>query len=483
MYQYSEQIKLEGELECQLLPKSAIDIGEIRELVLSLVEKTELNNKFYTRRKVFQRKLVNTAVDIVFRLCRKQNNSLLLPLYPAFYSSSNHKQKLKYVESYYTYDSVQQALFLLEEFGIVYVIKGDKKFRPNGYYFKPGDLYDSPGFMTTIVLNDKKFWNLERKIKPKRNSFINDGNANRKLASESIRRKTEKINRYFKLHVNKSFNKEQIQYRRIFSEPKASIKEEFNLEDRFGRYYSDWQNIKSSHRKRILPANWEEVDFKSFLPNCMYMIRTGEKYVGKDIYSDVLDCLNLHHSYRGMMKKIMMVVINSSHRGIALHSIGNVLYENKLSRNFTSAKILEAVYSVHNRISIFFCSGIAANLLNLESEIITDTILHLSQFKNPVKLLSLHDAVFCHRKDKFYLEKLLDHFLYKHVLIFTRLIQIKKRINKREERTKLQINSSVITKETENLEKLFCFIKKNRKIRAKNNRKAFYLYKPPRKVA
>lgn len=125
-------------------------------------------------------------------------------------------------------------------------------------------------------------------------------------ASDSTINITNHINSYFKTH------KELFTIQRIFGSD----------ETQFGRYYSNFHNVPKKIRHKFYEENnLVEIDFKSFNPQLLYLLSTGKKYKGKDIYTDVLQSANLPIEYRPLVKIALNSMISCKDEKQAISSI------------------------------------------------------------------------------------------------------------------------------------------------------------------
>jgi len=171
-----------------------------------------------------------------------------------------------------------------------------------------------------------------------------------------------------------------------------------------GRFYSEYQNIKSAIRSTTMLCDLSplsEFDFKGMHINMLYsMIKSP--YPKEDVYT-----IKGYEKYRNLFKIALQIALNAKSRGSAVLGMNKHLIDNKISLKEINGKmILEAFTLKHGPIAHFFFSGIGVQLQYLDS-VICEGILKEAK-ENNIPVLPVHDSFLVRAQDRDFLIKLMQ---------------------------------------------------------------------------
>lgn len=165
--------------------------------------------------------------------------------------------------------------------------------------------------------------------------------------------------------------------------------------DEGGRFYSEYQNIKSEIRSTTMTCDGEalkEYDFKGMHINMLYA-RKGLPYPEGDVYT-----IAGFEQYRNLFKVALQIALNADSSGSAVLGMNKHLIDNKISLKEINGKlILDAFTKKHAAISDFFFSGIGVRLQYQDSEICQRIMQEAMEKGIPV--LPVHDSFLVRERD------------------------------------------------------------------------------------
>lgn len=173
-----------------------------------------------------------------------------------------------------------------------------------------------------------------------------------------------------------------------------------------GRFYSEYQNLKSAVRAHTMLCNGEplkEWDFKGMHINMLYS-KKGLPYPSDDVYT-----IPGFEHYRDLFKIALQIALNATTASKAVLGMNNHLIINKVNLKEINGKvILEQFTKKHEPIKEYFFSGIGVHLQYLDSLICTKILTSAMEHKIPV--LSVHDSFLAREKDTKFLCDLMEKY-------------------------------------------------------------------------
>ena len=187
--------------------------------------------------------------------------------------------------------------------------------------------------------------------------------------------------------------------------------------DSGGRFYGPfWQQMPKKDRDRIHIDDelTVEIDFSGMHINLLYaLLGTEVRYKGKDPYSMSLDQYNItKDDNRQMTKMLLLIALNADGERKAINAFRNWLINEQDIRqalpdlkDTTIRPIIEALQNKHEHIKDMFFSGVAKELMTLDSMILDEIIEEC--LRHNVTVLPVHDSIIVQRKYGQFAEQLM----------------------------------------------------------------------------
>ena len=219
-----------------------------------------------------------------------------------------------------------------------------------------------------------------------------------------------------KLKISKSGNKTSFV---LITQSQKHIYRVFNdlSIDSGGRFYGPfWQQMPKKDRDRIHIDDelTVEIDFSGMHINLLYaLLGTEVRYKGKDPYSISLDQYNItKDDNRQMTKMLLLIALNADGERKAINAFRNWLINEQDIRqalpdlkDTTIRPIIEALQNKHEHIKDMFFSGVAKELMTLDSMILDEIIEEC--LRHNVTVLPVHDSIIVQRKYGQFAEQLM----------------------------------------------------------------------------
>ena len=285
---------------------------------------------FYNKKEVEK-----VALTLLYNIKKRKKKSVCVSLY-----------RNDYINHQFSYNSVKNAIKILEDLNIIQVDKGYRKYirkdkATNEWIWRESKL-------TTLTLKPYDTWKVEnlpiswldlafilhcnnnspethivcrKKIKIQQKKYKFEKLCHDEVLNSSL----EKINKFL---IKKGYP--NLQYKRVFGV-------DYNT---YGRFYNSFQTLSKKFRQKIYEEQqWKELDFKSCIINILYLIETNSFYQG-DIYNDILLEAQLPLFLRPLLKQILIIALNTKNRNSAIRSIRQVLVKEGFYSKFCKVPFL-----------------------------------------------------------------------------------------------------------------------------------------------
>ncbi len=192
-------------------------------------------------------------------------------------------------------------------------------------------------------------------------------------------------------------NKKEFQFNRIFNHNFA-----YN-----GRFYASFQNLRREERATLKIDNEPtvELDYKSLHPTMLYHQRNLTP--PDDMYGELSDIP------RDSYKIVVLVVLNADSRNSAVWSLNKKILDGDIFLSgIKTNHIVDKIAEHHEPIKKYFFTGRGRNLMNRDSRIANEIMLHFAKLDKPC--LSVHDSFIVKEQDEDELRTVMNDIYRKH---------------------------------------------------------------------